>query len=103
MADIIALTDALLEGARSANPDLDLVALLLRRRELALEKLPPGEPAEREERLSVLQRVQLADAEIRAIFIQRQAEVGNELGLLMMRPRDRALRQQSTALVARLV
>lgn len=103
MADIIALTDALLEGARSANPDLDLVALLLRRRELALEKLPPGEPAEREERLSVLHRVQLADAEIRAIFIQRQAEVGNELGLLMMRPRDRALRQQSTALVARLV
>ena len=96
--DIGELTEELLALARSFDPDLDRVALLLRQRELALERLPPADPAEREDRLSVLQRVRMADAEIRSYFLVRQAQVRDELRQLMTRSRPRAPRQQSAVL-----
>jgi hypothetical protein len=103
MAEILALTDALLAAARSPNPDLDHVASLLSRREKALESLPPADPSEREDRLRTLQQIQLVDAEIRAYFVERQAQVRDELGVLMMRPRHKARRQSRTGLVDQVV
>lgn len=85
LAEIVALTDALLAVARSANPDLDEARLLLRARGDLIAILPPASAEERAERRVVLFQLQAADAELRARFEDRRARAGAEIQTLAKR------------------
>jgi hypothetical protein len=85
LAEIVALTDALLALARSPNPDLAQAALLLRDRGNLLSILPPPTSEEREARRATILRIQAADAELRARFSERHANIGFELRVLHQR------------------
>lgn len=85
LGEIVALTNALLELARSPHPDLNEAALLLKARGELIALLPPPEAAERSARQVVLLQLQAADAEVRARLEEHRARIGAELASLSRR------------------
>ncbi len=102
MAEILDLTDALLNAARSPNPDLVYVATLLDDRQSCLDDMSAS-PSNSAQRLAVLRRVQAADSELRARLDERRRQVEDELSTLSRRGTRRSPASLRSHLVDRKV